>query len=254
VAGGWLHPFHPGVFAVGHLAIGIVGRLHAALLYAGDRSALSRQTAGWCHGAIKAEPRTIHVSEPGERRSLPGVRVHHPRLVRFEVVGGLRVTPIPRTLLDLAWVLEPPGIRRALAEIDHLGKLDPVRIYAELGRGRPGSTALRKAMASHLPELARTFSVLEERFLALLEAAGLPLPEVNTRINGMIVDCLWRDARLIVELDGHETHDVRAAIENDRRREMRLRRAGFRVIRYTWQQITQTPELVVAELRRELGL
>jgi hypothetical protein len=253
VQSGWLYRIHPGVFAVGHPAIGILGRLHAALLYAGDDSALSHQTAGWCHEVIAVEPRTIHVSEPGERRSRPGVRIHHPRRVAFESVDGLRVTPLARTLLDLASVLDFHDLRRAIAEAGHRGMLDPVAVCAQLGRGRRGSPALRLAMATHLPELARAFSVLEERFLAVVAEAGLQLPEVNARIDAMTVDCLWRDARLVVELDGHETHDRTAAIETDRRREMRLRQAGFRVIRYTWQQVTQTPELIVAELRNELG-
>jgi hypothetical protein len=251
---GHLHPIHPGVVAVGHRAIGLTGRLHAALLYAGDDAALSHQTAGWCHGAIAAEPQTIHVSEPGERRSVRGVRVHHPRRVSLAKIDDLRVTPIPRTLLDLAWVLDFAGVRRAIAEIDHRGKLEPVAIYAQLGRGRRGSKALREAMTRHLPELALTFSVLEERFLALIDEASLPLPEVNARVEGMTVDCVWRDRRLVVELDGHESHDRTAAIETDRQREMRLRRGGFRVIRYTWHQITRMPELVVAELRVELDL
>jgi hypothetical protein len=240
------------VFAVGHRAIGTIGRLHAALLYAGDVSALSHQTAGWCHGAIFVTPQTVHLSEPGERRAVPGLRIHHPRRVRFEVVNGLRVTPIPRTLLDLAWVLDFTDLRRALAEVDHRGKLDQARIYAQLGRGRPGSTALREAMARHLPELAATFSKLEEQFLALIDEAELPLPEVNAKVEGMTVDCLWRSERLVVELDGHETHARPAAIETDRQREMRLRKAGFRVIRYTWQQVTRTPELIIADLRAEL--
>jgi Protein of unknown function (DUF559) len=251
-ARGFLHLIHPRVYAVGHPAIGLKGRLHAAVLYAGERSALSFQTAGWCHSLIAVEPGTIHVSDAGERRNVSGVRVHHPRRVSFEMVDGLRVTPIPQTLLDLASVLDTYDLRRAIAETDHRGKLDPVAVYAQLGRGRRGSTALRTAMEAHLPDLARTFSVLEERFLALVHEAGLPLPEVNAHIEGMVVDCLWRQASLVVELDGHETHDRAAAIENDRRREMRLRRAGFRVIRYTWQQVTQTPELVIAELRAEL--
>jgi very-short-patch-repair endonuclease len=251
---GYLHLVHPGVYAVGHPAVELTGRLHAALLYAGDEAALSHQTAAWCHGAIAVEPQTIHVSEPGERRSVEGVRVHHPRRVVHQLVNNLRVTPIPRTLLDLAWVLEVPDLRRAIAEADHLNKLDPVAIYAQLGRGRRGSSALREAMANHLPELAATFSVLEERFLALIDGAKLRFPEVNARVDGMIVDCLWRGPRLVVELDGHASHDRRAAIETDRRREMRLRQAGLRVIRYTWQQVTQTPELVIAELRRELRL
>jgi hypothetical protein len=249
---GHVHLIHPGVLAVGHRAIGLTGRLHAALLYAGDAAALSHQTAGWCHGAIGAEPQTIHVSEPGERRSVDGIRVHHPRRVSFERINGLRVTPIPRTLLDLAWVLDFADLRRAIAETDHRRKLEPVSIYAQLGRGRRGSTALREAMACHLPELAATFSVLEERFLALVAEASLPLPEVNARVEGMTVDCLWRDRRLVVELDGHESHDRTAAIEKDRQREMRLRRCGFTVIRYTWHQITAMPEPVIAELRVEL--
>ena len=149
-------------------------------------------------------------------------------------------------------MLEFSDLRRAIAEVDHRGGLKPTAIYAQLGRGRRGSTALRKAMETQLPELARTFSVLEERFLALVDEAGLPLPEVNARVAGMMVDCVWRKQRLIVELDGHETHVRVAAIETDRQREMRLRRAGYRVIRYTWHQITRQPELVVAELRHEV--
>ena len=87
-----------------------------------------------------------------------------------------------------------------------------------------------------------------------MDEAGLPLPEVNAKVDGMTVDCLWRREGLVVELDGHASHSSPAAIETDRGREMRLRRAGFRVIRYTWHQVTETPELIAAELRRELGL
>jgi hypothetical protein len=111
---------------------------------------------------------------------------------------------------------------------------------------------LRRALGEHLPELARTLSILEERFFALVHQAGLPLPEVNAFVVGLMVDCLWREARLIVELDGHGTHAHPAAIERDRHREMKLRRAGYRVLRYTWQQVTREGALVVAELRAEL--
>jgi hypothetical protein len=250
---GWLVPCHPAVYAVGHAAIGIVGRLNAALLYAGPKSALSHQTAGWWWRLIEPKPTVIHVSEPGERRSQPELRIHHPRTVEYVEHRGLRVTPLPRTLRDLFWVLDSSQARRALAEADHRGLLDPVAIYAELGRGRRGGTALRQGMASHLPELAATFSVLEERFLALVADDGLPLPEVNAWVEGMLVDCVWRQQRLVVELDGHKTHDRSAAIENDRHREMRLRHGGFSILRYTWQQVTREGHLVLAELRAEIG-
>ena len=112
--------------------------------------------------------------------------------------------------------------------------------------------ALRRAVALHLPELARARNHFEREFLVLVEGASLPIPEVNATVEGLEVDALWRDARLIVELDGHETHANPVANEEDRRRELILRRAGYRVIRYTWRQVTGNPAAVVTDLRRAL--
>jgi hypothetical protein len=250
---GRLHQVHPRVYAVGHQALGMIGRLHAALLYAGDGAALSHQTAGWWWRLLAVEPTTIHVSEPGERADQPGLAIHHPRKVAAVEHRGLPVTPVPRTLRDLFWVLPQPQAQKALAEADFRGLLDSVAVYAELGRGRRGSTALRAGMATLLPELAATFSILEERFLALIADAHLPMPEVNARVEGLLVDCVWRERSLVVELDGHRTHAKATAIERDRHREMRLRRAGHTVLRYTWQQITREGHLVIAELRERLS-
>jgi very-short-patch-repair endonuclease len=69
----------------------------------------------------------------------------------------------------------------------------------------------------------------------------------------MTVDALWREQHLVVECDGYDGHGSRAQIERDRRRELRLRAAGFRVLRYTWSQITLEPALVIADLRAALA-
>jgi len=249
---GRLHRIHRQVFAVGHTALSIERRLWAALLYGGDQAVLSHTTAAWVWSLIDAEPKRIHLTVPGRRRSLPEVRVHCSRAVERAMHRGLSVTSVPRTLLDLAAIVTPRQLRRALAEADHHGWLDQAAVEAVLRNGRTGSRALRTALDLHIPQLARTLSVLEERFLEICESAGLFLPEVNAKVGLMRVDALWRDRKLVVKLDGGPAHRGVAAMKRDRERELALRSKGFQVVRYTWDQVVKRPDAVIADLRRLL--
>jgi hypothetical protein len=164
------------------------------------------------------------------------------------------VTSVPRTLLDLANILSPRQLRRALAEADYRGLLDPIEIESVLGRGRPGSRALKAALRGHLPQLAETLSVLEERFLELCQSAGISLPEVNAGIGRMRVDALWREQRVVVELDGGPAHGGAAAMKRDRDWELALRSNGYFIVRYSWEQLSNRPVEVARDLRHLLGL
>jgi very-short-patch-repair endonuclease len=62
-------------------------------------------------------------------------------------------------------------------------------------------------------------------------------------------DCLWREQRLIVELDGHEAHGTRSAFEGDRERDRNLQAEGWRVIRITWRQLSH-PSSLARDLHR----
>jgi hypothetical protein len=248
-----LHRIHPGVYALGHSALSLRGRLWAALLYAGPGAVFSHTTAAWLWSLIDAEPNRIHITIPGRRLSLPEVRVHHSRRVEAVRHRGLPLTPAPRTLLDIATQLTSRQLRRALAEADFRGLLEVSELESALNQGRPGSRAMRTALRSHMPALARTLSVLEERFLELCEDAGMPLPEVNAKVGRMRVDALWREQGLAVELDGAAGHEGWAAIKRDRERELALRSSGYLVLRYTWEQVTERGDAVAADLRRLLG-
>jgi hypothetical protein len=252
IADSRLHRVHPGVYSLGHRVLGIEGRLFAALLYGGAGSALSHTTAAWWWGVIAAEPKRIHVSAATVRRSLPRLCAHRPRELVAAVHRGLPVTTLERTLVDLGALVTADVLRRALAEADYLRLLDPAEALRHTRRGRKGSAALRRALAEHFPELARTLSVLEERFLTLCDRAGLPMPDVNATVAGLMVDALWENARVIVELDGRAAHGTPASIERDRQRELALRGAGYTVLRYTWQQVTREPAAVVGDLRAAL--
>jgi hypothetical protein len=195
----------------------------------------------------------IQVSAWGRAKSIPGVRVHHPRRLDATRHRCLPVTTVARTLLDVAHHLPFHGLRRMVAETDYQRRLELAAVGAQLGRGRRGSAALRRALALHTPRLAYTLSALEERFLALCEDHGVPLPEVNATVAGLMVDALWRNERLVVELDGARAHATAAAMQRDRDRDLALRTAGYEVRRYTWQQVTEQPEAVPADLRRALA-
>ncbi|MEK6271186.1 MAG: DUF559 domain-containing protein [Actinomycetota bacterium] len=95
-------------------------------------------------------------------------------------------------------------------------------------------------------------SPAERRLLSLVRAAGLPAPELNVRLGRFEVDFLWREARLIVEVDGYAFHGGRAAFERDRRRDAELQAEGLRVMRVTWRQLVGEPDAVVARLTRAL--
>ena len=213
----------------------------------------SHTTAAWVWGLIETEPKRIHITVPGRRRSLPEVRIHHSRKVPTFHCRGFQVTPVARTLVDVAAMLSRRELRRAIAEAEFRDLLNRGEIEALLRHRRPGSKALRTALASHLPELAHTISALEVRFLELCESAGLPMPGVNARVGRMRVDALWRDQRVAVELDGSAGHGGWSQVMRDRERELVLRRMGFQVVRYTWRQVMERPEEVIADLRRLLG-
>jgi very-short-patch-repair endonuclease len=57
----------------------------------------------------------------------------------------------------------------------------------------------------------------------------------------------------VVEIDSYAFHSSRRAFERDRRKQAELQGLGFEVLRFTWRQITQQPEWVVAQIASRLA-
>jgi len=64
------------------------------------------------------------------------------------------------------------------------------------------------------------------------------------------VDFILKDARLIIELDGHEFHSSKEQLEKDAVRQRYLTRAGYTVIRFTGREVNRSPTNCVAEVRQ----
>ena len=207
------------------------------------RAAVSHRSAASLWGLLDWAPAPVDVvvERTGGRRQRNGIRVHRPRrLLDSEVTlrHGIPVTTAARTLSDLGTATRQrsPG-----AIVDR-----------ELRR------AIRQASVLGLPldedePLDRTRSDLETAFLRLCRRHGFPDPEVNVRVGPFLVDFLWRDPRLVVETDAYRYHRGRAAFRDDHRRDLKLRRLGYDVLRVSEEQVDGEPSAVAEEIRRAVG-
>jgi hypothetical protein len=249
---GYLHQVLPRVYAVGHRAPCVEADLWAAVLYAGPGAMLSHATALWWRGLIDNPPWPLQVATPRRCRSLTGIRVYGRRTCGRVPHKGLPTTTLEQALLDFAAVAPPERIRHVLANADYHQMLNIPTLQVIAGGSRKGSTKLRNAIRRHEPKYAHTRSWLERLFIPLCERAGIPLPDFNVELEGVLVDAVWREQRLVVELDGKDNHSSWAQIQNDRSKELRLRAGGFDVVRYGTRQVEDEPALVEADVLAQL--
>ncbi len=259
VAAGRLHRVHPGVYAVGHARLTRDGRYIAALLACGDDFGLSHRSSADKRGLRRSDRSGIDVIGPRRAgRGLPGIDAHTSSTLLahdIEIVDGIRCTSVARTLLDLAAVLPRRAVERAFDQAEVLQVLDARAIEDVLQRtnGHRGNGTLRSILTDHQPGSTLTRNALEEAFLAICDHAGLPRPRVNVHIplepTGYEADFLWREQRLIAETDGGSSHGTSRAFVHDRVRDQRLTLAGYRVVRFPWQQVFHEPDDVARTLR-----
>src|SRR5918995_2496530 len=183
VADGRLHVLHRGVYAVGHRAIGIVGRRWAAVLACGDGAVLSHASAAAAWGIRPSSSDRIDVSVGrGGRTGRPGIRLHCRRSLPATDVtrlDGLPITTPARTVLDLA----ADGLRgrklEAVLDLAEQTLLDFSDLEALLRRRQPGTAALREVLDRYAPGSVDVRSRLEEMCIELCDASGIPRPTAN---------------------------------------------------------------------------
>jgi very-short-patch-repair endonuclease len=251
LARGLLHPIHRGVYAVGHRRLTSEGAWMAGVLAAGPGAVLSHRSAAALWGIRNTDRAAVEVIVPrGCRR--PGIQPHRATLRPDEIdrERGIPVTNPARTLLDLAEVLTPQQLERAINEAEIRRLASPLPLAAMVARHptRRGTNALSRILEQRNLGETVTRSALEERFLALVDANGFPRPKMNEPLGPYHPDALWPDERLVVELDSYPIHTTRQAFESDRKRDRELTLAGYRVVRITWRQLRDEPARIADEL------
>jgi hypothetical protein len=216
---GRLHTVVRGVYAVGRPNLTREGRWVAAVLACGPEAVLSHRSAAALWGFGNEHPEYIDVSvrRTSEAR-IPGLRCHRrPSLPSNEVDLRLNIPltrPI-RTFLDLATVIGPKTLERAINEADKLEVIDADSLRRALDDhpGEPGIRLLRHVLDKHTFRLSD--DELERLFRPLATAAGLPTPLTKHMVNKFEVDFFWPELRLVVETDGWRYHRTPSAQTRD---------------------------------------
>lgn len=255
IAAGRLRPLLRGVYAVGHAVVSPDGWCQAALLACGSESVLSHRTACARWGLRHAGLFPLSVIVPGDRgRKHDHIETRRMKLDRGDWVrfDGLRVTTAARTIIDMAGELRGKEMRLLVERAQDLKRFDPTEIEQVLSRNPRcrGSRPVLTLIALLQPAQDGTKSYLERLFLTLIRKAGLPIPEVNVRVENRERDFVWRDCRVVIEVDGYAHHCSRAAMRRDKARDRELTAALWRPVRFTYEEVAFEPDATAAELKR----
>ena len=226
----------------------------------------SHESAARLHGVDGLDPRRITVSVPVRKSNrFLGVIVHQlTDLDDHDIVGleGIPTTDPTRTIVDLAAVLPQKHLASVMDQLVRMNVTAHQRVADRLEalarRGKPGVRKLRTVLEPRLGGIHASDSELETRLLELLRESGLPVPVTQFRppwlrhVNGR-VDIAFETDRLIVEGDSQRWHGAPEAFQADRRRDNLAQLAGWRILRFTWEDITKRPAYVVAAVEAALS-
>jgi very-short-patch-repair endonuclease len=250
----------PRVYAATSTPLSPLGHTWAAHLSAGPESLVSHTTAAQLWSIPVPQDGLVHLTVPPDRRLRLGATIRVHRVLvddrdRSEVCG-LPVTSRAATALDCLTLLVRSD---AVALVDRAlqqGWLQPAHLERRLARspGRHGNTSLRWLLAAVRPG---AHSTAERLLHQVLDQAGLtgwrPQYPIALPSGRVIVDVAFPDRRVAVEVDGWAWHTDPERFQRDRSRQNELVTAGWTVLRFTWLDLAERPDVVLDTLRNTLA-
>ncbi len=214
----------------------------------GDRATASGLAAAWWLGLLATAPEIVEITVPrnSHGRAARGTIVRRRDLAEVDVVEHrfLRVTAPTLTTLEAAVRRGggPAIMDTALQRRVALANLEQTHLR---NRGRHGARASRRLLDA---AAGGARSEAERLTVALLRGAGITGWKANFPVGGYVVDIAFPAAQVAIEIDGWAFHSDQATFQNDRSRQNRLALQGWQVLRFTWLDLTEHPERVLAEI------
>ncbi|WP_433163386.1 DUF559 domain-containing protein [Kribbella sp. CA-247076] len=172
-----------------------------------------------------------------------------------DVPSDGRCTGKLRTVLDCARTLPFAAALVVADSALRLGAVDPsqLRIGAAELTG-PGSRRARRVAAA---ADGRAESPLESALRSVLIEAGIEgfEPQVVVRDYDFSarIDLGHPELLIALEADGFAHHGTRAALTRDCRRQVNLTIRGWRLLRFSWEDVMFDPDWVVAAIRQAIA-
>lgn len=212
---------------------------------------VSHLSAALLHGlAVVNNPDRVHVTVPRgqhRRQAKLGCELHW----ADDVPAVDEVTTVIRTVLDCARAL-PFAEGLAIAD-SALRVTDVVRddLDTAVAKLRGPHTARARRVVAHAD--GRAESVLESVLRAVLVDAGItefvPQVEVKDEQFSARIDLAHPGLMIAVEADSFTHHGTRTALVSDCRRHSNLTIRGWRLLRFTWEDVIYDPDWVVEIVR-----
>ena len=240
----------PGVYFVDDRPFTDAARVRAAVWGLGQEAVASGLAAAWWHGITKYAPKTVEVTVPraDHRAAREGVRVRRRDLGATDVVirKELRITEFAFTVVEAA-SRRDGGVSILDAALQRHTDLRQLWQAHLRNKGRHGSPRARRLLQA-AADGARSHA--ERLLLQLLKDAGITGWVANLPVNGYEIDVAFVAAKIAVEVDGFAFHSDPETFRKDRVRQNHLMLLGWQVLRFTWLDLNEYPERVIAEIRR----
>lgn len=216
---------------------------HATCVSAAHHFGLASRSATKLHVAVP--PHSVRLRTPTEKtqrlsQNPDATVVIHWTETRFP--HNRYVASVRQVLQDMVWCQSPEYVVAAAdsaLRLGHLTRAEWTEDIASLPR------RLRRLL-ERVDEKSGSF--IESLMRFRLQAVGIATRS-QVKIRGVGHVDLLVGERLAIELDGWEFHHAREDFEEDRRRDAELARQGYRVLRFSYRQLTRQWARVLGSVR-----
>ena len=241
-----------GVYFVDDRPFTDAARIRATVWSFGTDAAASGLTAAWWHGLTKFAPDTAEVTVPRNSHGRSrGCRLRRRDLAPSDIVvyRRMRVTALALTVLEAA-VRPGGGVKLMDSALQRNVELCDLWRAHVRNKGRYGSPSARRLLQA-ASDGAR--SEAERLLVKLLRAAGITGWRTNYPVGRYKVDVAFPSSKVAIETDGWAFHSDQAAFQGDRERQNNIALLGWQVLRFTWLDLVEYPQRVIAVIRSAIS-